>query len=160
LAIDSAYHYGVEADASARLAGGLRFNLGGSLIDSKIRDYNGTDLYRGNKLPHVNGFQYNAGLQYDAKLTDRLNSTLRVDYSSYGDLYWFIDNLAKQHQVRLVNVHAIFERGAWSLTLSANNLFNRRYNTDYFSSFFAGTPTDVGFPNARRQLDAKIAVRF
>lgn len=160
LTINNAYHYGIESDASARLIGGLRINLGGSLINSKIRDYNGTDLYRGNKLPHVNGFQYNVGMQYDQKLSERLSGTVRVDYSSYGDLYWFIDNAAKQHEVRLVNLHVILERGPWSLTLSAENLFNRRYDTDYFSSFFAGTPTDVGFPNAPRQLDAKIAVRF
>ncbi|MDB5689859.1 MAG: TonB-dependent receptor, partial [Sphingomonas bacterium] len=31
---------------------------------------------------------------------------------------------------------------------------------DYFSSFFAGSPTDVGFPNPPRQLNAKLAVRF
>ena len=101
LTIRGAYHYGVEGDVTARIRRGLRLNAGASFIDSKIQNYDGTALYRGNKLPHVNGFQYNVGVQYDAPLTDSMNATLRVDYSSYGDLYWFIDNANKQHQVRL-----------------------------------------------------------
>ena len=68
--------------------------------------------------------------------------------------------MAKQDPVHLVNARLIVERVPWTLTLSAENLFNKRYNTDYFSAFFAGTPTDVGFLNNRRQLDAKLSVRF
>ena len=86
--------------------------------------------------------------------------TLRADYAAYGDLYWFVDNLAKQDPVHLVNVRLAFDLEPWTLTFSAENLFNKRYNTDYFSSFFSGTPTDVGFPNQPRQLNAKISVRF
>ena len=160
LTIRKAHHYGIEGDLNARVTRGISLNLGGSLIDSKIDNYDGTDLYRGNKLPHVNGFQYNAGLQYDTKVSKRVNITARADLSSYGDLYWFIDNAAKQHQVRLVNARLIIEDAPFSLTLSAENLFNRRYDTDYFSSFFAGTPTDVGYPNEPRQFTAKLAVRF
>jgi len=160
LTIDKAHHYGVEGDLSARIGAGFRVNLGGSLINSRIDDYNGTSLYVGNKLPHVNGFQYDAGLQYDTKVTEDMSATARVDLSSFGDLYWFIDNAAKQNEVRLVNARLIVTKAALSLTLSAENLFNRRYDTDYFSSFFAGTPTDVGYPNEPRRVMAKLAVKF
>ena len=160
LTIRKAHHYGIEGDLNARVSRALSINLGGSLIESKIDNYDGTNLYRGNKLPHVNGFQYNAGVQYDRKMSDRIDITARADFSSYGDLYWFIDNAAKQQQVRLVNARVIITRVPFSLTLAAENLFSRRYNTDYFSSFFAGTPTDVGYPNEPRQFTAKIAFKF
>jgi iron complex outermembrane receptor protein len=160
LTIDKAHHYGIEGDLSARIGGGFRFNLGGSLINSRIDDYDGTSLYVGNKLPHVNGFQYNAGLEYDTKVSQTVSATARVDLSSFGDLYWFIDNAAKQNQVRLVNARLILSKAPFSLTLAAENLSNRRYDTDYFSSFFAGTPTDVGYPNEPRQVTAKLAVKF
>jgi iron complex outermembrane receptor protein len=160
LTINDAYHYGIEGDVTARIGRGLRLFAGGSLIETKVNDFNGTTLWRGNKQPHINGWKYNLGGQYDAQIGSDVNATLRVDYSAFGDLYWFVDNLAKQDPVHLVNARLIIERAPWTLTLSAENLFNKRYNTDYFSSFFAGTPTDVGFPNNPRQLNAKLAVRF
>ena len=160
LTIRDAYHYGVEGDVTARVGPGLRLFAGGSLIDSKVQDFNGSPLWRGNELPHINGWKYNLGAQYDQPVTDTLTAGFRIDYSAFGDLYWFVDNLAKQKPVHLVNARISLERAPWSLTLSAENLFNKRYNTDYFSSFFAGTPTDVGFPNNPRQLTAKLAVRF
>nr|WP_299598607.1 TonB-dependent receptor [Sphingomonas bacterium] len=160
LTINDGYHYGIEGDLTARLTRELRVSLGGSLIDSKIQDYNGAALYRGNKLPHVNGWKYNVGVQYDRDLGGGIDGGLRIDYQAFGDLYWFIDNLEKQKQVDLVSARILINRAPWSLTLSAENVFNRRYNTDYFSSFFAGSPTDVGFPNPPRQLNAKLAVRF
>ena len=160
LMINDAYHYGVEGDLSARVGRKLRLFAGGSLIESKVRDFNGTALWRGNKLPHINGWKYNLGGQYETSIGSRANAILRIDYSAFGDLYWFVDNLATQAPVHLVNARLIVNRAPWTLTLSAENLFNKRYNTDYFSAFFAGTPTDVGFPNNPRQLNAKIAVRF
>lgn len=160
LTINDAYHYGIEGDLTARIGRSVRVFAGGSLIESKVQDFNGTALWRGNKQPHINGWKYNLGGQYEAPLASDTRAILRVDYSAFGDLYWFVDNLAKQDPVHLVNARLIIERSPWTLTLSAENLFNKRYNTDYFSAFFAGTPTDVGFPNSRRQLNAKLSVRF
>lgn len=125
-----------------------------------MKDFDGSALWRGNKLPHINGWKYNLGAQYEASVAPDVDAIFRMDYSAFGDLYWFVDNLAKQDPVHLVNARLIIERAPWTLTLSAENVFNKRYNIDYFSSFFAGTPTDVGFPNNPRQLNAKLAVRF
>lgn len=160
LTINDAYHYGVEGDITAQIGRGLRLFAGGSLIDSKVRDFNGTAVWRGNKLPHINGWKYNLGAQYEAEISESTRAIFRVDYSAFGDLYWFVDNLAKQKPVHLVNARVTVEHGPWSLTVSADNLFNKRYNTDYFSAFFAGTPTDVGFPSTPRQVNAKLAVKF
>jgi iron complex outermembrane receptor protein len=160
LTINDAYHYGIEGDITAQVGGGLRLFAGGSLIDSKVKDFDGSPLWRGNKLPHINGWKYNLGAQFETEIGARTSAILRIDYSAFGDLYWFVDNLAKQDAVHLVNARLTIEREPWTLTLSADNLFNKRYNTDYFSSFFSGTPTDVGFPNARRQLNAKLSVKF
>lgn len=160
LTINQAYHYGIEGDINARIGRSLSLFAGGSLIDSKVQDFDGSELWRGNELPHINGWKYNLGGQYETSIGSDAEAIVRVDYSAFGDLYWFVDNLAKQDPVHLVNARLIIERWPWTLTLSAENVFNKRYNTDFFSSFFAGTPTDVGFPNNPRQLNAKLAVRF
>lgn len=160
LTINQAYHYGIEGDLTARVTRGLTLIAGGSLIKSNVDDFNGSPLWRGNDLPHINGWKYNLGAQYSAPLSDTTDLMFRVDYAAFGDLYFFVDNLVKQDPVHLVNARLALTRGPVQLTLSAENLFNKRYNTDYFSSFFAGTPTDVGFPNTRRQLNAKLAVNF
>lgn len=160
LTIDDGYHYGVEGDLTAGIGRGFRLFAGGSLIESEIQDYNGTDLYKGNDLPHINGWKYYLGGEYETALTDYIDAIVRLDYSAFGDLYWFVDNLEKQDPVHLVNARMTIEKEPWTLTVSAENLFNKRYNTDYFSSFFAGTPTDVGFPNQPRQVNVKIGVQF
>src|SRR3546814_16905999 len=53
LTINDAYHYGVEGDITAQVSDGLRLFAGGSLIDSKVKDFDGSPLWRGNKLPHI-----------------------------------------------------------------------------------------------------------
>lgn len=160
LTINDAYHYGIEGDITARIGRGLRLIAGASLIESEVEDFNGTPLWRGNDLPHVNGWKYNLGAQYETRIASGTDAVFRVDYAAFGDLYWFVDNLVKQGPVHLVNARLIVEHDPWTLTFSAENVFNRRYNTDYFSAFFAGTPTDVGFPNQPRQLHVRLAVRF
>lgn len=160
LTINSTYHYGFESELTAQITQGLRLNSGVSLIKSKIRDYNGSSLYVGNQLPHVNGWKFDLGAEYDRSLPDDIDMIARVDYQAFGDMYWFVDNFQRQKKVQLVNLRVSFERRAWTFTVSAENLFNERYNTDYFSSYFAGTPTDVGFPNQPREVKAKVAVRF
>src|SRR3546814_17041578 len=100
------------------------------------------------------------GLTSPRNLAPRTSAILRIDYSAFGDLYWFVDNLAKQDAVHLVNARLTIEHEPWTLTLSGDNLFNKRYNTDYFSSFFSGTPPDVGFSTVRRQLNANLHVHI
>src|SRR3546814_16491232 len=68
------------------------------------------------------------GSQFDTGLDARTSAILRIDYSAFGDLYWFVDNLAKQDAVHLVNARLTIEHEPWTLTLSGDNLFNKRYN--------------------------------
>src|SRR3546814_6696679 len=86
---------------------------GGSLIDSKVKDFDGSPLWRGNKLPHINGWKYNLGAQFETDLDARTSAILRIDYSAFGDLYWFVDNLAKQDSVHLLNARLTIEHEPW-----------------------------------------------
>src|SRR3546814_6384884 len=68
------------------------------------------------------------GAQFETDLDARTSAILRIDYSAFGDLYWFVDNMAKQDAVHLVNARLTIEHEPWTLTLSGDNLFNKRYN--------------------------------
>lgn len=160
LTINDAYHYGVEADFRALVPGGFELFGGGSVISSTVQDYDGSEQFKGNDLPHVNGWSYNLGVQYIRDFGDDYTLVGRVDYSAFGDLNWFVDNLVKLDQVHLVNARVSVEVSQWTLTVYAKNLFNRRYNTDYFSAYYAGTPTDIGYPNQPRMIGGSVSLRF
>jgi iron complex outermembrane receptor protein len=117
LTINKAYHYGIEGDLTARVTPGLTLIAGGSLIKSNVDDFNGTPLWRGNDLPHINGWKYNLGAQYSAPLSDTTDLMFRVDYAAFGDLYFFVDILVKQNQVELVNSRVGLTLGPVQLTL-------------------------------------------
>ena len=160
LTIKKASHYGVEADGSMRLGGGFSLTAGGSVIKSRIGDYDGSGQFSGNKLPQVSGWQANVGVQFEHALGARWELTARADYSAFGDLYWFVDNLEKLGIAPTTNARVILKKNSWTITLFANNLFDYRYDTDFFSALYAGTPTDIGYPNAPRLAGLKIGKKF
>src|SRR3546814_8324295 len=53
LTINDAYHYGVEGDITAQVSDGLRIFAGGSLIDSMVKDFDGSPLCRSTKLQNL-----------------------------------------------------------------------------------------------------------
>ena len=160
LTINKAHHEGFQGDFQFQLLQGLQLTGGGSVIVSRIDDYDGTGLYVGNKLPHVNGWSYNFGLQYERTLPRNIDMQARVDYNAYGDLYWEVDNANELKSADLVNTRVSFSLRAWTLTVYAENLFDNRFPLDLDSPEFIGSFTTIGYPNEPRRAGAKISYRF
>lgn len=151
---------GFEMEATARPAAGLELSASLGLIDSDIKDFDGTALYRGNKVPLTYGWSYILSAQYSRPLSDRLSLVGRIDYSGKGDNYWHVDNADKQNDVHLVNARLTLEMGSISTAIFAENLFNVKYTEEFFSKKFSAGFTDIRYPGAPRRYGISGSFKF
>lgn len=152
--------YGFEADAVARPLDGLELSGSLGLINSKVKDFDGSDRYIGNKVPLTYGWSYALGVQYGQPISSTATLTGRVDYNAKGDNYWHIDNLAKQNDLHLVNARMTLAIEQFSLAVFAQNLFNKKYTEEYFSKAFSAGFTDIRYPGAPRRYGVSAGFKF
>ena len=136
-------------------------SAGVGLIDSEITDFNGTNQFRGNQVPLVNQETYNLSAQYAFQLTHGLTLTPRLDFSSYGDLAWAIDNADQRtSNVNLLNLRLALGSDRWTVTAYAENLSDEDYDAEFNPAEFVGTPTDIYFPGRPRRIGISARLRF
>lgn len=152
---------GIEVELLYRPTSALRLSAGVGLIDSTIKDFNGTQLYRGNQVPLINESSHYVSAEYVFELRGGLTITPRLDYSSYGDLAWAIDNVDQRtSNVNLVNLRISLGSESWTLTAYAENLTDEEYDAEFNPAEFVGTPTDIYFPAPRRRIGIEARYRF
>jgi iron complex outermembrane receptor protein len=151
--------YGFELDVQARPVQDVQ--LGGSLgfIDTKIKDFDGTQLFRGNRVPLTYRWSYNLFGQYRLPLGGN-GLIARVDYSGKSGNYWHIDNADKQDAVKLVNARLTFAARNYSLALYATNLLKERYNEEFFAQEFSAGLSDIAYPGAPRRYGVSATLNF
>lgn len=151
---------GLEAEAVLRPAEGLELFASLGLIDSKIKNFNGTALYRGNKVPLTYGWSYNLGAQYRHALSDTASLTGRIDYSGKGNNYWHIDNVDKQDDVHLVNARLTLDMGRYTVAAFVENLFDVAYTEEFFAKTFSAGLTDIRYPGTPRRYGVTASLKF
>jgi len=127
--------YGLEVESVALLAPGLEFNLGLGYLHNKYKKLDpGTvdvGVGYGDKLPQAPKWSISAGLQYEYFVEGFGTITPRVDYSYKTKYYFFAANnpLDVQDSLSLVNARLTYTslNEAWSVSLFANNLFDKFY---------------------------------
>lgn len=151
--------WGLEIDSRFKASEHIEIGASLGLLDTKVKDFDGTSLYRGNKVPLTYSWSYTAWGQITQPIGDA-ELILRADYTGKGGNYWHIDNLDKQDDVHLVNARLTLDFGSYSLALFAKNLFNVDYTEEFFSKDFSGGGTDIRYPGSPRRYGIAATLKF
>lgn len=152
--------YGFELETTARPS--RNFELGGSLgfIDSKVKDFDGTERYRGNKVPLTYRWSYAMFGQYKAPVSSSADLIARVDFTGMSGNYWHIDNADRQDAVKLVNARLTLEAPRYSVAVYASNLFDERYTEEFFAKEFSAGANDIRYPGQPRRYGIALTFDF
>jgi iron complex outermembrane receptor protein len=137
--IDQARSTGFELEAQAKIADGLDLFANYGYTHSRIQKYAVNPLLVGNVAPYVPKDTWSAGMQYRTKLSDNLGVFARADIEHHGKQYWDPENSTARNGYELANLRFGFEHpdGKWSLIGSVNNLFDKKYNSEWVLGGFA-----------------------
>jgi iron complex outermembrane recepter protein len=150
---------GIELELRSRPVADLELSAGVSLLDSKIKDFDGTALYHGNHVPLAYGFSSVLSAQYGIDLFGGRGS-LRVDYTRRADNYWHIDNADKQSATDLVNASLNWERGPFRAQIWSRNTFDKKYTEEFFANEFLGLFGDIRYPGSPRRYGLSLSYSF
>ncbi|MBO9375879.1 TonB-dependent receptor [Sphingomonas histidinilytica] len=152
--------YGFELEAQARPVRNLQLGASLGFIDTKIKDFDGTARFRGNRVPLTYRWSYTAFGQYRAPLGDDRAIVARIDYSGRSGNYWHIDNADRQDAVHLVNARLTYDAKRYSIALYATNLFKERYTEEFFAKEFSAGAADIRYPGQPRRYGVSATLNF
>lgn len=137
--IDKVRLTGGELEAVANLAPGFDVygNVGYTKSEIKRFAFNPADV--GNWAPYIPRVTWAAGAQYRVPLTEGVRLFTRADVEHKGKQYWDPENSTARSGFELVNARLGFEDAdnAWTLTGSVNNIFDKKYNSEWVLGGFA-----------------------
>jgi len=157
--VDKTDIYGFELEAQARPVRNLQIGASLGFIDTKIKDFDGTARFRGNKVPLTYRWSTTVFGQYKIPVGDN-GIVARVDYSGKSGNYWHIDNADKQDAVHLVNARLTWDAGAYSVALYATNLLKERYTEEFFAKEFSAGASDIRYPGQPRRCGVSATLTF
>ncbi len=150
---------GFEAEMQARPTDRLELGASLGLIDSEIKNFDGTDTFRGNKVPLTYKWSYVLSGQYTVPLGDAALAA-RLEYSGKGGNYWHVDNRAKQDDVHLVDARLTWTRDRLSVAGFVDNLFDVEYTEEFFAKEFSAGFTDIRYPGMPRRYGVNVTYKF
>lgn len=151
--------WGFEADASFKVSPAFEAGASLGLLDTNIKDYDGTAAFRGNHVPLTYKWSYTLWGQYTADL-GAAKLIARADYTGKGGNYWHVDNLDRQSDVHLVNARVSLAIGNFNAAIYAKNLFDRKYTEEFFSKDFSGGAADIRYPGSPRRYGVSLGYTF
>ena len=137
--IDKVHLFGAELELTANLAEGLDAYASVGFTDSDIKQYGANPAAKGNDAPYAPKTTINAGVQYRTPIYGSLGLFSRLDYRRLGKQYWDPENSTPRSAVDLVDARLGLENidRTWSITVSAENLFDKKYNSEFVIPGFA-----------------------
>jgi iron complex outermembrane receptor protein len=150
---------GFEAELKARPVTGLQLAASLGLLDTKIKNFDSSALYRGNQIPLTYGWSYALSGQYKVPI-GQWSLTPRVEYTARGDNFWHVDNDDKQEDLHLVDIRLTAEFGDISVYGYANNVFDKKYTEEFFAQQFSGLFSDIRYPGTPRRYGVGATIRF
>jgi iron complex outermembrane recepter protein len=122
---------GFELESTFNPTRGLSLNAALGVTYSEIKSFPDPSVI-GNEAPSISRYTLNLGGQYETNLgASDVLGRLRVDYRRVGRTWFDVPNSTSRDPVDLVDVRASIERGRWTLTGFASNLFNKKYNAEF-----------------------------
>ena len=153
--IDRVRSTGFELEAQAKLADGLDLFANYGYTHSRIKEYAVNPLLVGNVTPYVPKDTWALGAQYKTDLSAGLALFARGDVEHHGKQYWDPENSTARSGYEVVNARLGFEHpdGKWSLIGSVENLFDKKYNSEWVLGGFA-------HPGLPRTWSVDLTVKF
>jgi len=135
---------GFELELVARPVPHLDLNASYGYTDSKIKDFDGSALYRGQSLPNMPQSTLNLGLQYGVPLNGERIIKGRLDYYRSGTISYqdFQNNADPNHFLFTPSYYTLdgqigIDSGRWSLTAYGRNLTEQHFATSAYSRYIA-----------------------
>ena len=177
--IDKVRLYGAELGINYKVTPGFTINIGGSVLDSKIKENTVRPDTIGNKSPYSADYTLNAGFLIEQPINDSLDFTFKTDYNLVGPTWFHV----VQDQTRrtvfdafypglgtgdysktqrdaygIVNLRAGLKAENWRLTAFANNLFKKHYLEEVIPApEFGGS---FATPGSLRQFGVELGFDF
>ena len=168
---------GAEIEINARPIEGLSLSASAIYLDAKVKEYIGvvglrrettgpltgllvpiTDSFAGRRLPFSPKLQFNARMDYDTPVTDKINAFFGIGVSGQSKSSGVLTTLGVQpaeiFEIKgytLVDgnlgIHAADD--SWRVTVWGKNIFNKNYNTNVIQAYdsvvrYTGMPTTYG----------------
>ncbi len=137
--IDEVSLSGAEIDVVYKATDNLELFAAYGFTNSEIDAYAVDPTAVGNDAPYIAENTANLGLQYRAPITSSLGLFARLDYERRGKQFWDVQNSTARDALGLVNARLGIEAesGRWSVTGSAYNLSDERYNSEWVAGGFS-----------------------
>ena len=132
--IDRIRNSGYEFQIDYRPVKGLEFFGNYGATRAKIRAYAASPTTVGNWAPYVPKNTWATGVIAHIPASERIGFFGRADVEGHGRQYWDPFNSTARRAFQLVNVAVGLEGlggSGWSLTGNVNNLFDKKYNTEF-----------------------------
>lgn len=163
--LGDSHNYGGEGSLRVRVTSGLTLSVAGGFTAAKWYRASYVDPVThlpvsldGLTGPFTPAYQASLGVDWQRKLSDRLAVGLHADDSVQGRTYWDPQDLRAQRAYNIANVGAHLAIGEhWEINITAQNVFNTRYNTIFFYGPALGAPYDVAKLGRPRLITGRIS---
>lgn len=141
--IDKARLYGFEADVLLRATDALTLNASIGVIESEIRNFDGTSDYRGQPLPNTPSYTFNLGGEYKLPIGADTDLTLRADYARFGKTTFQdfqnpnTSQVISQASYDTVDLRASIDHGSFRISAFGRNIFATKYATSAYSRYLS-----------------------
>lgn len=160
--------HGAEIELQAYPVAGLQIFAGIGLIDTKITAFDAFPLFAshdttqfvGNKSPQIPNYNINFTAQYSFALSSTFDLIARIDYRREGRVYWHLDNGDRRGGYDLFNAGLTLKRDNLSVSLFADNLFDKKYVNSFLGSDWTGLPNDIVWTPPPRVLGIEARLGF
>jgi iron complex outermembrane receptor protein len=138
--LDKVDYAGAEFEVRGRILDGFDGYVGVGFTNSDIKESRRAATDVGNEAPLVSRYTANVGAQYRRVLSGVLSGFVRTDVEVIGPTWFYPDNFTKRDPVGLLNLRGGLDGKAWSATIWAKNLTDKKYNAEW-------SPGPMFFPN-------------
>jgi iron complex outermembrane receptor protein len=161
-------NYGVEVDATLRPVANLTLTAGLGLLRAiwgNVNFYDGvtnsTINLKGLSAPNAPVYQATLAVDWRHDLAPGYVLGARIDARFTGRSWWDPQNYVQQRPYRIANAGAWLEIGEhWRVLGHVSNVFDRRYNTAYYSGAEVGAPFNIAGINRPREWILGFSARY
>jgi iron complex outermembrane recepter protein len=142
---------GIEIEGSFAITPDFRIDLGGSIIDAKVKEGRFDD----NRIANVYKYTVTAGGEYGVDLSSDYRATLRVDYQRLGPIYYDVQNSYRYNGTDLLSSRLSIRHEGYEFAAYGRNLLDVR-----FPAFFTADAVTDGVSLRRRMTPRTYGVEM
>lgn len=165
---------GAEAHLEWRPTPEINFSASGGYLDAKWSKgavFEGNSL-KGRQIPNAPHWTGNFGASFTPSLSDDYQLTFNTNATYSGPFQWTlsylpVSNTQPSYWVVTSRIGIARKDGRWEVAVRAENLFDKKYFTEFVPGIFGPQQADgtcvnchLGAPAARRRITASLSVKM